>query len=263
VARFTSDGVDSDEYRWLGAKLPTGLTDELRLRMRVTGGEANDDWYADDFRVASLTAIGVPWIENFESPTNTTFVWPTFGATRSSAASATGTYSGSLPGGQSMQTGPIDTSAFTGGGDAYVSFAVRGSSLGSGQTLTAEVKDAAGVWQTMAILTDAGVSGSSFKTTEADFDAAWVSADFEVRLTSSAGAGAWLIDNVYVGPTSYADGGCNAADVNADGVLNLDDVNLFASSFASGSLVADVDGNGVLNLDDVNVFAGAFITGCP
>ncbi|MEZ6318680.1 MAG: peptidoglycan DD-metalloendopeptidase family protein [Phycisphaerales bacterium] len=53
------------------------------------------------------------------------------------------------------------------------------------------------------------------------------------------------------------------ADVNGDGVLNLDDVNVFAAAFVGGNLVADVDGNGVLNLDDVNVFAASFIAGCP
>jgi len=53
------------------------------------------------------------------------------------------------------------------------------------------------------------------------------------------------------------------ADLNNDGVLNLDDVNLFASAFVAGGLLADVDGNGLLNLDDVNLFASSFVSGCP
>lgn len=52
-------------------------------------------------------------------------------------------------------------------------------------------------------------------------------------------------------------------DLNADGTLNLDDVNLFASAFVSGDLAADLDGNGVLNLDDINLFAQSFLAGCP
>lgn len=53
------------------------------------------------------------------------------------------------------------------------------------------------------------------------------------------------------------------ADLSKDGVLNLDDVNFFATAFVASDLAADVDGNGVLNLDDINVFADAFLGGCP
>ncbi|MEZ6317750.1 MAG: alpha amylase C-terminal domain-containing protein [Phycisphaerales bacterium] len=56
---------------------------------------------------------------------------------------------------------------------------------------------------------------------------------------------------------------CSVADLDGNGVLNLDDVNAFAVGFLGGDLVADVDGNGVLNLDDINAFAVAFLAGCP
>jgi len=59
----------------------------------------------------------------------------------------------------------------------------------------------------------------------------------------------------------YADPAC-PADLDGNGVLNLDDINAFASAFTTGDLLADIDGNGVLNLDDVNLFAAAFIAGC-
>ncbi|MEZ6319205.1 MAG: CotH kinase family protein [Phycisphaerales bacterium] len=66
-------------------------------------------------------------------------------------------------------------------------------------------------------------------------------------------------------PGSYNAPSCNAcpADLDGNGVLNLDDVNLFAVAFTGGDLVADLDGNGTLNLDDVNVFAQTFVAGCP
>ncbi|MEZ6317775.1 MAG: GC-type dockerin domain-anchored protein [Phycisphaerales bacterium] len=56
---------------------------------------------------------------------------------------------------------------------------------------------------------------------------------------------------------------CNPADINADGVLNLDDINAFATAFVGADLAADVDHNGTLNLDDINTFASAFLAGCP
>ncbi|MEZ6317389.1 MAG: GC-type dockerin domain-anchored protein [Phycisphaerales bacterium] len=62
-------------------------------------------------------------------------------------------------------------------------------------------------------------------------------------------------------PTDYGCNGCGDCDNN--GVLNLDDINLFAQYFVAGDLLADMEGNGVLNLDDVNFFAAAFISGCP
>lgn len=53
------------------------------------------------------------------------------------------------------------------------------------------------------------------------------------------------------------------ADLDGNGTLNLDDVNLFAGAFVGGNLLADLDGNGALNLDDVNLFAQSFVAGCP
>ncbi|MEZ6317840.1 MAG: GC-type dockerin domain-anchored protein [Phycisphaerales bacterium] len=61
---------------------------------------------------------------------------------------------------------------------------------------------------------------------------------------------------------TFTDPACSPADINADGALNLDDVNLFANAFIATDLLADIDDNGVLNLDDVNLFAAAFLAGC-
>ncbi|MEZ6317741.1 MAG: GC-type dockerin domain-anchored protein [Phycisphaerales bacterium] len=79
-----------------------------------------------------------------------------------------------------------------------------------------------------------------------------------LRKTSDASSlgDAFIVIDVPGGP-------CNAADLDGNGVLNLDDVNLFAAAFAGGDLLADLDNNGVLNLDDVNLFAMAFVAGCP
>jgi len=52
-------------------------------------------------------------------------------------------------------------------------------------------------------------------------------------------------------------------DLDGSGVLNLDDINLFAQAFVANDLAADMDGNSVLNLDDINIFAQCFVAGCP
>jgi len=53
------------------------------------------------------------------------------------------------------------------------------------------------------------------------------------------------------------------ADVDGNGTLNIDDINVFAQAFVAGEPLGDVDGNGTLNIDDINVFAQAFVGGCP
>jgi len=52
-------------------------------------------------------------------------------------------------------------------------------------------------------------------------------------------------------------------DIDGNGVLNLDDIILFADAFVAGEPQADIDGNTVLNLDDIILFADAFVAGCP
>ncbi len=58
--------------------------------------------------------------------------------------------------------------------------------------------------------------------------------------------------------------GCNAADVAEPyGLLDLADINLFATSFLSGDLIADLNGSGLLDLSDINLFVAEFLAGCP
>lgn len=53
-----------------------------------------------------------------------------------------------------------------------------------------------------------------------------------------------------------------ACDLDGSGMLNLDDIDAFASAFLSGDLAADLDGSGDLNLDDIDAFAACFLAGC-
>ncbi|GJM19766.1 MAG: hypothetical protein DHS20C14_19790 [Phycisphaeraceae bacterium] len=55
---------------------------------------------------------------------------------------------------------------------------------------------------------------------------------------------------------------CNPADLNADGVLNVDDIEAFVTAFLSADLAADCDANTVLNVDDIECFVAAFLAGC-
>lgn len=46
-------------------------------------------------------------------------------------------------------------------------------------------------------------------------------------------------------------------------VLDLADINAFVAGFTSQVPVADLDGNGVFDLNDISLFAAAFLAGCP
>ena len=56
---------------------------------------------------------------------------------------------------------------------------------------------------------------------------------------------------------------CNPADLNADGALTVDDLDLFIAAFFSSDLAADCTADGVLTVDDLDCFIAAFQAGCP
>ncbi|MEQ8770383.1 MAG: glycoside hydrolase family 16 protein [Phycisphaerales bacterium] len=53
------------------------------------------------------------------------------------------------------------------------------------------------------------------------------------------------------------------ADIDGNGALNVDDIDLFIVAFVNGLLDADFDANGTLNIDDIDAFVAAFLAGCP
>ncbi len=54
------------------------------------------------------------------------------------------------------------------------------------------------------------------------------------------------------------------ADCDANGALNVDDIDCFVAAFLAGDLAgADCDGNGSLNVDDIDCFVASFLSGCP
>jgi len=69
-------------------------------------------------------------------------------------------------------------------------------------------------------------------------------------------AAAYIADSVFGGAP------CDA-DLDSNGQLDIDDINMFSNAFFAGSPVADITADGTLNLDDINRFATAFIAGCP
>lgn len=63
---------------------------------------------------------------------------------------------------------------------------------------------------------------------------------------------------------AVGDPGCNVSDLTEPfGVLDLGDINVFASGFLMQDLIADLNDDGILDLADINLFISSFIAGCP
>ncbi|MEQ8768959.1 MAG: PQQ-dependent sugar dehydrogenase [Phycisphaerales bacterium] len=56
---------------------------------------------------------------------------------------------------------------------------------------------------------------------------------------------------------------CGLADINEDGVLNVDDIDALVAAFLSSDPDADLDQNGAWNVDDIDLFVSSFLGGCP
>ncbi len=53
------------------------------------------------------------------------------------------------------------------------------------------------------------------------------------------------------------------ADLDGNGMLNVDDVDAFVAAFLGSDVAADCDASGSLNVDDVDCFVASFLGGCP
>ncbi|USN98767.1 MAG: Ig-like domain-containing protein [Phycisphaeraceae bacterium] len=57
--------------------------------------------------------------------------------------------------------------------------------------------------------------------------------------------------------------GCGLADLDGDGLLDLEDVTTFVAGFTGMLPIADLDGNGLWDLFDITLFVAEFLAGCP
>ncbi len=83
----------------------------------------------------------------------------------------------------------------------------------------------------------------------------------EIADMANLDTGSWQDFSINVYGTAAR---CAFADCDANGVINLDDLDCFVAGFLSGDVAtADCDGNGTINLDDIDCFVAGFIAGCP
>ncbi|MEQ8769717.1 MAG: hypothetical protein RIB60_04320 [Phycisphaerales bacterium] len=63
-------------------------------------------------------------------------------------------------------------------------------------------------------------------------------------------------------PATITVGAACPCDLDANGALNVDDIDTLVTSFLAGDLAVDLDGNGLLNVDDIDAFVACFLAGC-
>ncbi len=68
-------------------------------------------------------------------------------------------------------------------------------------------------------------------------------------------AAAFLADSLWSDPVCLP-------DLNGDGGLDVDDIDVFVAHFLSGSLTADFNADGALTIDDIDAFVALYLAGC-
>ena len=135
---------------------------------------------------------------------------------------------------------------------------------------TVEISNNAGAtWSTLEVLGPTGHSTYGQWNTAQFRIADFVTPTSQVRLrftSGDLGGGAVVeaaIDNIALTSFECVTTQCNPADLDANGALNVDDVDLFVAGFLGLDPVADCDASGTFNVDDVDCFVSAFLAGCP
>ncbi len=52
-------------------------------------------------------------------------------------------------------------------------------------------------------------------------------------------------------------------DLNLDGLINIDDIDVFVASFLAELPLGDLDKNQTFNIDDIDAYVASFLAGCP
>ena len=100
------------------------------------------------------------------------------------------------------------------------------------------------------------VAGDSFDLVDAG---SFIDGGYELHLPPLP-ANLWWVDRGFE-PDGAVRVRCRA-DINDDGVFDIDDFIDFQTHFALGNMIADYNDDGVLDINDFIVFQTMFVLGC-
>ncbi len=219
----------------------------------------------DIFEASSTNAtITLPLVEDFERAGLFMDRWqPSSPEVNNDEPSPpSGVYSVEMQAGQRMETADILAA-----GASNIVFGVLVSSPSDAApdaALVFEYRDSGGAWHQAASFPASSLPSSGFGVAEVVLPAAAEHNALSLAIEAVGGAStdAWRLDDLEVGGDPR--GADCPADINGDGILDLQDISAFATAFASGDPAADLaEPFGVLDLSDVNAFVTSFLAGCP
>jgi hypothetical protein len=266
IAVVGDDG--SGQYRRYVTQLP-GWALNGTHQIRMLPESSGPAWRIDDIEIIEAgstdATIALPLVEDFERAGLFMDIWqPSPGEVNNGASGPpSGVYSAALLPGQRMET----ADALASGAGEIVFGVLAQSPAGSSSELVLSWRDAQGAW------TEAGRFASSSVPSSGDFglvevllpaSAAHDALSVAIEVQGGAPADAWRLDDLELGGESRDDSDCLADLAPPFGVLDLGDINAFATAFSASDPLADLAlPFGVFDLADVNAFVTSFVSGCP
>ena len=260
IESITPDGLVSDEFVSYSYQLPAGFEwHGVKLRIAADGSDSSDRWMIDSFSLGELAPSTAPLEEHFESATASIRKWETNDNTQVSLNNNNYALEMLDAAVLTSRDIPLDTFGFV---PSYIYFdASTNAQVLDTDTLNVEVFNIGGSWTQIDTILGSELSNAA-QVIEYDVPITSIALpDMRLRLTAST-AGAFIIDNVYVGVEPYV-AGCNAADINGDGVLNFFDISAFLIAFSAGEPAADLNNDWQFNFFDISAYLTEFGAGCP
>ncbi|MHA7814613.1 MAG: S8 family serine peptidase [Phycisphaerales bacterium] len=261
IVTIDERGLVNDEFVRYNIELAGELQwHGVQIRFLAQGDDASDAWMLDDFSLDVVPALSEALEDNFEGGTLDPVKWLI--TTNTDAVYDSGTFAAELSNNAFFRSHDIPLLQY-GFVQSYLRFdAWKNAEVESSDVLEVEINTVSGDWETIATLTGSDLQGSP-ELFQFDLPIyAWAINDAQVRFTTST-AGAFLIDDVYLGTEALA-AGCSDADLAEPyGELNFFDVSSFLSAYNAQDPAADFNGDGSFDFFDVSSFLTLFNAGCP
>lgn len=261
IVEIDSRGETRERFVQHNIEMPSDMQwHGVQLRLVAQGDDGDDAWSIDDLRLDLVPASDAPLDQDFEGQSMDPVAWLI--TTNTEPVFDSGTFAARLDDNATLQSRDIPLLQF-GFVEPFLNFdAWADAQADPDDTLTVDVKSITGEWLTLAeIRADELTGGPQFIELEMPVFT-WALDDMQLRFKTDT-AGAFLLDNIYLGvePPSVA---CSGADLAEPlGELNFFDVSAFLSAFNAGEPAADLNDDGLFNFFDVSSFLTQFNAGCP
>ncbi|MEX0876842.1 MAG: S8 family serine peptidase [Phycisphaerales bacterium] len=261
LGTINGQGRTGDEFVRYDYQLPFDFAwHGVKIRFAADGSDSGDMWMIDGLSIDTLGDSIAPLAEDFEANQIPATRWEEIENTL--VAFDDNNFYAAMGDGGELESRDIPLFQF-GFVPSFIRFdAWTDTQAMAGDTLAVEFFNIGGLWEVLEVIDAADLDTDPQQIAlDIPFNG-WALDDMKIRLTSTT-AGAFHIDNIYVGPEAPG-GPCNQADLAEPfGELNFFDLSAFLSAFNAQEPAADINDDGVYNFFDVSSFLSTFTNGCP